>query len=98
MRTGSTEAVTSALSIRHGADILHAGGVIAYPTEGVYGLGCLPHLDEAVDYLLAIKGRSSRAGLILIAANYDLLTRWIAPTAAEKEQLTSHRSNPICHQ
>ena len=37
------------------AEILRSGGVIAYPTEGVFGLGCLPCDDAAVRRVLSIK-------------------------------------------
>ena len=55
---------------------LAAEGVIAYPTEAVYGLGCLPHY-EPVARLLAIKQRSPRKGLILVAADAGQLTDFI---------------------
>ena len=48
---------------------LRSGGVIAYPTESCYGLGCAPDNYRAVQRLLAIKGRPERKGLILIAAD-----------------------------
>ncbi|MDP4987662.1 MAG: L-threonylcarbamoyladenylate synthase [Porticoccaceae bacterium] len=51
------------------ADIIRQGGVIAYPTEAVWGLGCDPWNEEAVDRLLAIKNRSVDKGLILVADN-----------------------------
>lgn len=44
------------------------GGVIAYPTEAVWGLGCDPFNVDAVNKLLSIKKRSVDKGLILIAA------------------------------
>jgi L-threonylcarbamoyladenylate synthase len=47
---------------------LRRGGVIAYPTEGVWGLGCDPHNQAAVRRLLALKGREPAKGLILVAA------------------------------
>lgn len=56
---------------------LAGGGVIAYPTEAVYGLGCLPDEDEAVDRLLHMKRRSARKGLILVAADVDQLVPYI---------------------
>lgn len=59
------------------AEILRSGGVIAYPTEGVFGLGCLPDKLAAVQRLLEIKQRDSSRGLILIAANATLLEDWI---------------------
>lgn len=48
---------------------LHAGGVVAYPTEAVYGLGCDPDNAAAVQRLLDLKQRSVDKGLILIAAD-----------------------------
>lgn len=57
--------------------ILRSGGVVAYPTEGVYGLGCLPDNDEAVSRILDIKQRPASLGLILIAANPEQIYPWL---------------------
>ncbi len=57
---------------------LLSGGVIAYPTEGVFGLGCLPDNSDALRRLLQIKQRDSAKGLILIAATGEQLLDWIA--------------------
>ncbi len=73
--------------IRKAAHCLEAGGVIAYPTEGVYGIGCLPGCPAAVARVIDIKGRRADAGLILIAADLELLDDWIAPTGAELANL-----------
>lgn len=48
--------------------ILRHGGIIAYPTEAVFGLGCDPQQDTAIEKLLALKQRPADKGLILIAA------------------------------
>ena len=50
-----------------------AGGVIAYPTEAVYGLGCDPWSQSAVERVLALKCRSVEKGLIVIGASLDQL-------------------------
>ena len=52
---------------------LAGGGVIAYPTEAVFGLGCDPWSEQAFSRLLCIKGRSLRKGVILIAAEFGQL-------------------------
>lgn len=52
---------------------LQRGGVIAYPTEAVWGLGCDPFDEAAVTRLLRIKQRPVDKGLILIAADLDAL-------------------------
>lgn len=67
------------LSISRAADVLLGGGVIAYPTEGVFGLGCLPDDNNAVARLLHIKQRDPQKGLILIAAKKSQLDDWLYP-------------------
>jgi L-threonylcarbamoyladenylate synthase len=74
---------------------LHAGGVIAYPTEGVYGLGCRPDDGEAVRFLLELKQRPVSAGLILIAATLEQLGGWIAPTRRESGQLAREQAGAV---
>ncbi|BBB27983.1 L-threonylcarbamoyladenylate synthase [Neptunomonas japonica] len=51
------------------ARILHGGGVIAYPTEAVWGLGCDPYNEKAVQRLLVLKKRPVNKGVILVAAS-----------------------------
>lgn len=61
--------MTELLTLDGAVAVLHRGGVIAYPTEAVWGLGCDPFDASAVRRLLAIKQRAESKGLILIAAN-----------------------------
>lgn len=65
---------------------MRQGGVIAYPTEGVWGLGCDPADAAAVRRLLAIKQRPVQKGLILIAADEAQLAPFIDMTALTEEQ------------
>ena len=50
--------------------VLRRGGVIAYPTEAVWGLGCDPFNESAVRRLFALKQRPQGVGVILIAADF----------------------------
>jgi L-threonylcarbamoyladenylate synthase len=59
--------------------LLGNGGIIAYPTEGVFGLGCDPCNQNAVNRLLAIKKRPQSKGLIVIAATLEQLHSLIEP-------------------
>ena len=70
------------LSSRQAARLLQQGEVIAYPTEGVYGLGCDPFNEAAVRHLLALKQRPVEKGLILVAAQVDQLLPLIAAEKA----------------
>ncbi|MCH7854241.1 MAG: L-threonylcarbamoyladenylate synthase [Proteobacteria bacterium] len=67
----------NSVPIRRAAWILRDGGVVAYPTEGVFGLGCLPDAADAVARILAIKKRDPTKGLILIASKVAQLQAWI---------------------
>ena len=53
------------------AEALQAGGVIAYPTEGVWGLGCNPFDYGAVERLMQIKQRSINKGVLLISGQQE---------------------------
>lgn len=69
--------------MRRAVSVIRAGGVVAYPTEAVWGLGCDPMDEPAVGRLLAIKGRSPAKGLILIAADFRQLAPLLANPDAE---------------
>ncbi len=56
---------------------LKNGEVIAYPTEGVWGLGCDPSNDEAIKRLLNLKGRSEKKGLIVIGSSLEQFAKFI---------------------
>ena len=69
------------LTIAEAAAALKRGGIIAYPTEAVWGVGCDPADETAVMRLLEIKQRPVDKGLILVAATtgqFDGLLDWDA--------------------
>ncbi len=53
------------------------GGIIGYPTEAVFGLGCDPDNFEAIQKLLLLKQRPKDKGLILLAAQFSQLQPYI---------------------
>ncbi len=69
--------------LRQAARHFWLGGLIAYPTEAVYGLGCNPLDWAAVQRLLQLKQRSIDKGLILIAADFDQLRPFVIEPAQE---------------
>ncbi len=72
--------------------------VIAYPTEAVFGLGCDPDSEKAVNALLALKQRPWQKGLILIAANYEQLKPYVddaALTDSQRETIFSVWPGPV---
>lgn len=85
------------LSIDESTAVLKQGGVIAYPTEAVWGLGCDPFNEAAVLRLLAIKQREVAKGLILIAgdrAQLDGLLDWDAVPGDRRAQVDAGWPGP----
>jgi L-threonylcarbamoyladenylate synthase len=69
----------SSWAIKQAVRAIQRGGVIAYPTEAVYGLGCNPYDAQAVIRLLQIKQRDPSQGLILIGRQLSDFTDFIKP-------------------
>lgn len=67
------------------ARCIRDGGVIAYPTEAVFGIGCRPDVAAAVDRILSLKGRPAAKGLIVVSDRLDRLASWLAPLPAERQ-------------
>ena len=72
---------------------LRRGGVVAYPTEAVWGLGCDPRDEAATLRLLALKVREVEKGLILIAADEAQLAPFIDMQALDAAQRTAVRAS-----
>lgn len=67
--------------------VLNTQGLIAYPTESVFGIGCDPDCEHAIEKILALKKRPAFKGLILIAANIEQLQKYADFDALTKQQL-----------
>lgn len=84
-----------AFALRLAARRLRAGGIVACPTEAVYGLSCDPHNAAAVERLLEIKQRPVEKGLIVVAANQEQLAPLLdALSPAEFSQLAATWPGP----
>lgn len=62
------------IHLQQAQEFVLQGAVIAYPTEAVFGLGCDPFNQAAVERLLALKHRPHEKGLILVAAHAKALS------------------------
>ena len=62
---------------------IRAGGVIAYPTEAVWGLGCDPTNEESVQRILELKSRPEHKGLVLVGSSLEQFKHLIRPLSAD---------------
>lgn len=81
--------MASDFSIRHAAHIISHGGIIAYPTETVYGLGCDIYNPEAVEKINLIKQRPRNKQFILLAGNIDQIKSLINISDKEESIINS---------
>lgn len=75
---GFATATLNLWHLKQAVRVLRAGGIVAYPTEAVYGLGCDPADAASVLALTALKRRVSGQGFIIIAADVSQVTPFIA--------------------
>jgi len=75
------------------AALLHRGGVLAYPTEAVFGLGCDPHDRVAFERLFALKQRPPTQGVLLIAADFAQVEPYIDLASVPADVLAQVRAS-----
>ena len=75
--------MTSPFKLGYFAHCIRQGGIIAYPTETIYGLGCDPQQEIAVSHLLAMKRRPIEKGLIMIAADIAQILPYVDVSLAD---------------
>lgn len=73
-------------NLQHVINQLKQQQVVAYPTESVFGLGCLPLSESAVQKLLSLKQRPIEKGLIVIAPSLDYLLPFIHQDKLDERQ------------
>lgn len=77
-------------------EILKSGGLIAYPTEGVFGIGCDPQNENALARVIAIKQRDAAKGLILVADQLAHLDTFVQPfTVDEQKRIAPTWPGPV---
>ena len=79
------------------ASKLRAGCVIAYPTEGVWGLGCLPESESATMKILKSKKRSWKKGLILLCSEIEQLAPYICLDNKEAQTLVKSSGKGVTY-
>lgn len=76
--------------------MVRQGGIVAYPTEAVFGLGCDPFNPAAVYRLLALKRRQENKGLILISDRFERLMPLLGELSKERlETIKSTWPGPV---
>lgn len=81
----------STSQIQQATKIILDGGIISYPTESVFGLGCDPLNEKAVHRILKLKNRSINKGLIIVAGDLNQLAPYIEISAKEEKKILNEK-------
>ena len=81
--------------IKAAVQVLRDGGVILYPTDTVWGLGCDATNPEAVAEIFAIKQRPDSKSLVLLASDMDMVCRYVKEVPEIAVQLVEVNDKPM---
>lgn len=82
-------------AIQDAVDILKRGGVIVYPTDTAYGLGCDPLNPDALKAVYAIKQRDASQPFPVIAANVAMVKEWCDWPDEARQFAKQHWPGPL---
>lgn len=74
-----SSAAKGVCSVEEAAEIILQGGLVAYPTESCFGIGCDPGNINAIKRILELKKRPRSKGLIVIADRFERLQKFLLP-------------------
>ncbi|MBD3248182.1 threonylcarbamoyl-AMP synthase, partial [Candidatus Falkowbacteria bacterium] len=86
---------TSKKDIEQIADFLKKGKTIAYPTDTVYGLGCLATNKKAIKKVFQIKKRDKSKALLVLVKSWCMLKKYFKVSAGEERILRSFWPGPV---
>ena len=82
-------------AIQKALEVLRSGGVILYPTDTVWGIGCDATDPEAVAKIYAIKNRQDSKSLVLLASDMDMICRYVKEIPEMAVQLVEVNDKPM---
>ncbi|NOQ71691.1 MAG: threonylcarbamoyl-AMP synthase [Crocinitomix sp.] len=81
--------------IQKALDVVRNGGVILYPTDTIWGLGCDPNNEVALEKLMSIKKRAADKSLIILVNNEGLLQRYVKDIPEVCYDLIDYSERPL---
>ncbi len=81
--------------IQKALEVLRSRGVILYPTDTVWGIGCDATDPEAVAKVYAIKNREDSKSLVLLASDMDMICRYVREVPEMAVQLVEVNDKPM---
>jgi len=81
--------------INKALEVLNAGGIILYPTDTIWGLGCDATNEAAVERIFKLKGRDAGKSLIVLLDTENKLESYVSDVPAIAYDLIEYAENPL---
>jgi L-threonylcarbamoyladenylate synthase len=81
--------------LKNTLQVLRAGGIILYPTDTIWGLGCDPSNKAAVEKIFRIKARAENKSLIILVNGTDMLERYVREVPSSAREILSASDSPL---
>ena len=78
--------------IQRAAQVIKQGGIVAYPTEAVFGIGCDPLNEQALLRIISLKARDPKKGLILVGGTIEHIKPFVDLTKVPQAVLAQINS------
>lgn len=81
--------------IEKALEIIKAGGIILYPTDTVWGIGCDATNEIAVEKIIKLKGRAENKSLIILLDNENRIESYVSDVPEIAYDLIEYAENPL---
>ncbi|MCM1152765.1 MAG: L-threonylcarbamoyladenylate synthase [Muribaculum sp.] len=87
--------MTDEADLQNALNTLRAGGIILYPTDTVWGIGCDATCDKAVDRIYGLKKRRDSKSMLALVGNIMQLSEWVNPIPKGAVNLINSSTRPL---
>lgn len=75
--------------------IVQAGGVILYPTDTIWGIGCNPFDNNAINRLFDVKQQNHKNGFVLLVSDQNMLKKYVPKLEPKIQNLLDYHTRPV---
>jgi len=80
--------------VQRAADVLQRGGIILYPTDTIWGIGCDATNRESVQEIYRIKQRDDRKSMLVLVNGIEMLKTYIRAFPPQAQRILSEAKKP----
>lgn len=79
---------------KRAAQVIQNGGIILHPTDTIWGIGCDPQNEKAVDRIYSLKGRPREKTMLLLVSGFDMIADYVQAIPQQAKELEARTNKP----